>query len=107
MLQQQSQHFIFSLYNTSTLQFQTGPETDDPNSIQKAADFIQAFVYGFDVNDCLALVRLDDLYLETFDIKDGKCGDVESAFSYLDLWINGMIRSFEYLELYDYKKINR
>lgn len=78
-------HCIFLLYNIITLIFQTGPETDDPNSIQKAADFIQAFVYGFDVNDCLALVRLDDLYLETFDIKDGKCGDVESTFSYLDL----------------------
>ncbi|XP_047487918.1 RNA-binding protein PNO1-like [Penaeus chinensis] len=61
----------FNLKNRN-VELRTGPETDDPNSIQKAADFIQAFVYGFDVNDCLALVRLDDLYLETFDIKDVK-----------------------------------
>ena len=52
--------------------FQTGKETEDPNSIQKAADFVTAFVYGFDVEDSLALIRLDDLYLETFDVKDGK-----------------------------------
>ncbi|KAK7075670.1 pre-rRNA-processing protein pno1 [Halocaridina rubra] len=56
---------------TRNVEIRTGPETQDPNSIQKAADFVQAFVYGFDVDDALALVRLDDLYLETFDIKDG------------------------------------
>ncbi|XP_042888395.1 RNA-binding protein PNO1-like [Penaeus japonicus] len=61
----------FNLKNRN-VELRTGPETEDPNSIQKASDFIQAFVYGFDVNDCLALVRLEDLYLETFDIKDVK-----------------------------------
>lgn len=57
---------------TRNVEVRTGPETEDPNSIQKAADFLQAFIYGFDIDDSLALVRLDDLYLETFDVKDVK-----------------------------------
>ncbi|GFW72619.1 RNA-binding protein PNO1 [Trichonephila clavipes] len=54
------------------VELRTCEETKDLNAIQKAADFIHAFALGFEVDDAMALVRLDELYLASFDIKDVK-----------------------------------
>ncbi|KAL6428495.1 hypothetical protein ACFW04_008623 [Cataglyphis niger] len=55
---------------TRNVEIKTAPETPDIAHLQKAADFVKAFIYGFEVEDALALLRLDDLFVESFEIQD-------------------------------------
>lgn len=49
------------------------PDSDtDDNNLQKGADFVRAFILGFDVEDALALLRLESLFIESFEVKDVK-----------------------------------
>ncbi|AET39587.1 Pno1p Ecym_4552 [Eremothecium cymbalariae DBVPG len=58
---------------TKSVELRTHPKhTVDPGALQKGADFIKTFTLGFDLDDSIALLRLDDLYIETFEIKDVK-----------------------------------
>lgn len=54
------------------IELRTSKHTTDPGAVQKGEDFVKAFSLGFDVDDAIALLRLDDLYIETFEIKDVK-----------------------------------
>lgn len=51
--------------------FKVSDQTEDPSYLQKSADFIKAFTLGFDIPDAISLLRLDDLYVESFEVKDG------------------------------------
>jgi RNA-binding protein PNO1 len=50
----------------------TSPHTLDVGAMQKGADFVTAFMMGFEVQDAVALLRLDDLYVESFQVTDVK-----------------------------------
>uniref|UniRef100_A0A8C8SL30 RNA-binding protein PNO1 n=1 Tax=Pelusios castaneus TaxID=367368 RepID=A0A8C8SL30_9SAUR len=57
---------------TRNVEIKTCKETKDLSALMKAADFVKAFILGFQVEDALALVRLDDLFLESFEVTDVK-----------------------------------
>ncbi|KAI9205683.1 uncharacterized protein BJ171DRAFT_474170 [Polychytrium aggregatum] len=54
------------------VEIKTSADTQEEGAIQKAADFVRAYALGFEVGDAMALIRMDDLYLDTFEIKDVK-----------------------------------
>ncbi|XP_050671393.1 RNA-binding protein pno1 [Leptidea sinapis] len=69
------EHLLLQVrFNTKSrnVEIRVGPETKDENNLQKAADFVKAFICGFEVEDALALLRLDDLFVESFEVKDVK-----------------------------------
>eukprot|EP00088_Acartia_fossae_P067295 TRINITY_DN8394_c1_g1_i1.p1 TRINITY_DN8394_c1_g1~~TRINITY_DN8394_c1_g1_i1.p1 ORF type:complete len:255 (-),score=54.92 TRINITY_DN8394_c1_g1_i1:97-819(-) len=57
---------------TRNVEIRTCKDTTDIQNLQKAADFVRAFILGFEVEDALALVRLDDLFIDSFEIQDVK-----------------------------------
>ncbi|KAM9364269.1 RNA-binding protein PNO1 [Pholidichthys leucotaenia] len=57
---------------TRNVEIKTCKDTQDISSLTKAADFVKAFILGFQVEDALALIRLDELFLESFDVTDVK-----------------------------------
>ncbi|KZL86061.1 pre-rrna-processing protein pno1, partial [Colletotrichum incanum] len=54
------------------VELRTSKHTTEDGALQKGEDFVKAFTLGFDVDDAIALLRLDDLYIETFEIRDVK-----------------------------------
>ncbi|CAI0540972.1 unnamed protein product [Linum tenue] len=54
------------------VELKTRVDTPDISNLQKCADFVHAFMMGFDVIDAVALLRMDELYVDSFEIKDVK-----------------------------------
>ena len=55
-----------------SVELKTSELTEDQGAIQKAQDFVEAFMMGFEVQDAVALLRLDDLYIDSFMVTDVK-----------------------------------
>lgn len=54
------------------VEIRNSEQTEDIGALGKASDFVKAFMMGFDVQDALALLRLDDLFIQSFEVKDVK-----------------------------------
>lgn len=54
------------------IEIRMSKHTEDVGSLQKASDFCKAFMMGFEVQDAIALLRLDDLFIDSFEVKDVK-----------------------------------
>lgn len=54
------------------VELRSSKHTNDSGHLQKGADFVKAYALGFAVEDAIALLRLDDLYIDSFEVKDVK-----------------------------------
>lgn len=56
-----------------TVDLRSHAKTINPEgALQKAVDFLTAFNFGFELNDCISLIKLDDLFIQSFEVKDFK-----------------------------------
>lgn len=53
-----------------SVDIRTCEQTPEIGLIQKAEDFVKAVIAGFEPRDAVALLRMDDIYLEGFEVKD-------------------------------------
>jgi RNA-binding protein PNO1 len=72
------------------IELQTFQLTTNPNALQKTIDFLGPFVYGFEVNNALALVHLEDIFMEEFSVSDVKlfAGDNDRGFIGTSTFLN-------------------
>merc|ERR1719506_729609 len=54
------------------IEIRSSEHTPEISYLQKGADFCKAFMLGFELKDSIALLRLDDLFIESFEVKDVK-----------------------------------
>jgi RNA-binding protein PNO1 len=55
------------------VEIRASSNTEEPSMyLNKSAEYVKAFILGFAPADALALLRMDDLFLESFELKDVK-----------------------------------
>ena len=55
-----------------SVELKTSEHTEDIEVLQKAVDFLKAYFLGFAVSDALAMLRVEDLFVESFSVTDVK-----------------------------------
>jgi len=54
------------------VELKTSEKTDDTGAVQKGQDYLEAFMMGFEIQDAIALLRLEDIYIDSFQVTDVK-----------------------------------
>ncbi|BAM39378.1 Pre-rRNA-processing protein PNO1 [Theileria orientalis strain Shintoku] len=57
---------------TKCVEVRPSQESPDLSMLQKAQDYINAFMLGFELKDAEAILRLEDIFIESFEINDVK-----------------------------------
>ncbi|CDR94325.1 hypothetical protein, conserved [Babesia bigemina] len=57
---------------TKVVEVRPASESTDLSLLQKAQDYLRAFMLGFELKDAEALIRLEDIFVESFEVKDVK-----------------------------------
>lgn len=57
---------------TRCVEMRTSEHTTETGALQKAADFVRAFTLGYDVDDAMVLLRMDEMFVDSFEVKDVK-----------------------------------
>ena len=55
-----------------SVELKTSAHTTDIDHLQKAADFVRAYLLGFEDGDAVALLRVEELFVDTFHVTDVK-----------------------------------
>ena len=53
-----------------SVDIRTSDQTPDKSIIQKAEDFVKAVLAGFEVKDAMAVLRMEDIFIDSFEVKD-------------------------------------
>lgn len=65
---------------TSNVELRVGPQTPNLSCLIKGADFVKAFICGFEIKDAVNLLHWDGPLLMDFEIL---CGDPQYMYSFL------------------------
>jgi RNA-binding protein PNO1 len=57
---------------TKNVEIKNSPETTNASYLQKATEFLKAYSLGFSVKDAIAMLRVEDMFLDSFHVKDVK-----------------------------------